>query len=449
MTHDYIIIGGGIAGLSALHHLKLAGRDAVLIEQNSRVGGHIHTINENGFLFETGPNTFLSSSAPLTLLANELDLANELLTPEAAVGKRRFIYRKDRLHLVPAGPHLLLSPLLSLRGRLRIMAEPFIGRAKNNDEETVASFITRRLGKEVLNTLVDPFISGIYAGNPNTLSINSLWPKMVTLERDHGGIFRGMRHIKGELKSGTLCSFKGGLGALTNRLHERYKDFIIGSSRVDEIKNVGDKYLISFCNINDGKKCEATASKILIATPAHTTGQLLKNIAPQADTILREIPYVPLAVVHTVFGSAAANKPLNGFGFLIPRSEKIRMLGSIWSSSLFDGRAPNGNMLLTNFIGGATDCKIQDLTDLEIEKVILSDLRRTLGITAKPVLTKITRHEKAISQFTLGHGKRIEDLTNTTKHYSGLHLTGSYFTGISIADTIEHARNTADRSLKS
>ncbi|MBI2091606.1 MAG: protoporphyrinogen oxidase, partial [Deltaproteobacteria bacterium] len=248
--HRTVVIGGGIAGLTAAWRLFEAGRQFTLLEQSGSVGGCIKTLNERGYLLELGPNTFLNSSVELWDLAKSVGILDlKIETPEK-IGKKRYVFKNDRLAAVPAGPKILFSPILSARGRLRLLAEPFIkskyARSSTNAyaDESMASFVKRRLGDEVLNYLVTPFVSGIFAGDPERLSIKAIFPKLAEAEQKFGSIFKGMSSLKGEIKSSGMGSFIAGIGTLPLAIESRLKDSIIKNAAVQEISRLNNGYNI-------------------------------------------------------------------------------------------------------------------------------------------------------------------------------------------------------------
>ncbi len=438
-----IVIGGGIAGLTAAHELKKQKVAVTLLEREDAVGGAIKTVLKNDrYLMELGPNTFLGSSDSIFELTRELDIERQLVQNES---KKRFVFRGEKLHEVPIGPkQFLLSPLLSGKGKLRVLFEPFV-RKQTNDGESLAAFVTRRAGKELLEALVDPFVSGVYAGDPFQLEIKSVFPRIAEIEDLYGSVFKGMRHLKGTFGKSSLLSFLWGMQTLPSRLHDLMKKEIrIHSTAEAIVKTEDGKWVVS----TDHQGEEITGDAVVIAVPAHEASRLLMPHVPEIFSPLMGIPYVSLAVVHAVFKRSEIPRDLEGFGFLIPRREKIRLLGSIWSSALFPNRAPNGETLLTCFIGGATDPHAIDLYDHELLAHVRQGLEQTLNVRAEPRFHNITRIAQAIPQYTIGHQERLNEIGRWIKKLPGIFLTGSYFTGISVADTIAHSKSVSQKTVK-
>ena len=439
-----IIIGGGIGGLTAAYYLKKAGFDVTVLERNSYVGGAIKTVlKRERYLLELGPNTFLSSSDSITNLSQELHLDHQFAFNKQA-GKKRYLYTKKGLQVLPTGPkQFLKSPILSIRGRMRVLLEPLI-RSKSTGSESLASFVARRAGKELLEAMVDPFVSGVYAGDPYQLEIKSIFPKLVEVEREYGSIFKGMKQLKGNLGGHDLLSYYWGMQTLPSRLQDVLQHAVQTDTSVESIEQLGDGKWKIHLDTHD-RTFEADA--VVIATPASEAARLLMSHAPKATPHLMSIPYVSLGVAHTVYRRNDIPTPVDGFGFLIPRREKVRMLGALWSSSLFPNRAPQGEVLLTNYIGGATDPHAIDLDDHELSMHVRSGLEQTMGIRAEPRFSHITRINQAIPQYTVGHADRLAVIGQIISRLDGIFLTGSYLNGISVANTIEHAHNVA-RSVR-
>jgi oxygen-dependent protoporphyrinogen oxidase len=435
-----VIIGGGIAGLTTAYYLKKCGVGITLIERKPTVGGCIRTdLKKERYLLEYGPNTFLSSSRAITDLARELKLDRQIVSNQK-VSQKRYIYKKGEMHLVPAGPReFLKSHLMSGFGKLRVLLEPLV-KSRSVGNESLAEFVSRRAGKELLNTIVDPFVSGVYAGDPYQLEVKSIFKRLVEIENTYGSVLKGLRHMKGELGGNNLLSFHWGMESLPARLFElMHKDIEIYSS-VESISQLPEgKWEVTV----DTYKEVIIGDAVVLATQASEAASLLMPVSQEIIAPLMNIPYVSLAVVHTAFRWAKVPIPLDGFGFLIPRTENIRILGSIWSSALFPNRAPNGEVLLTNFVGGAADPNAVDLEDHELLTHVLTGLEQTMNIRTEPSFYHIHRVSQAIPQYTVGHEDRLNEINKCLKKVPGIFLTGSYLNGISVSDTIEHAKNTS------
>jgi len=434
-----IVIGGGIAGLSIAYFLKKRGVHITLFERDSSVGGAIKTVlKHDRYLLELGPNTFLGSSEIISEVSREIQVDHHLVINNT---KKRYIFAGERLHEVPVGPRQFLrSQLVSGRGKFRTLMEPFI-RSKTQEAESLASFVERRAGREILTSLVDPFVSGVWAGDPFQLEMKSVFPRLVEIEEQYGSILKGMRHLKGKLASHGLISFKWGMQTLPSRLHDIMHRDIRTDITAEAIEQLANGRWVVYTGTH-GESVDADA--VVIATPVTEAARLLMPLSKDIFAPMMGIPYVSLAVVHTVFRRSEIPMDLEGFGFLIPRREKIRILGTIWSSVLFPNRSPNGETLLTSFIGGATDPDATDLGDHELLTHTLHGLESTMKIRAQPRFHNITRISQAIPQYAIGHGARLNEIQRCLAGLPGMFLAGNYFKGISVADTISYSKKTSN-----
>lgn len=450
MNEKVVIIGAGIAGLTVAFKLQQAGIPVVLIEQSSRAGGCIRTMDESGYRLELGPNTFLNSSKELWDLARSAGLSDQKISAAEKVGKTRYIFKGGRLIKVPAGPNILFSSALSVGGRLRLLKEPFIKPLANNSglnlDESLAEFITRRLGHEALDMLVTPFVSGIYAGDPERLSIRAVFPKLAKIEKKYGSVMKGMKELKSDIRSSGLGSFGSGIGKIAEALESRLKDSTINNAKVVSVEKLNGAYRIRY-ERND-EIHDLLTPYCISALPAYSAGSVFSGLSDVLKEELSKIEYAPIAVVHTGFKKKDILRKLDGFGFLVPRKQKVRLLGCLWSSALFPERAPEGFELLTNFVGGMLDQEALDLTNDDLMRTVQSDLLKTLGIKAKPSFACITRYTHAIPQYNIGHVKRIERILSTAETLPGLFFTGSYLEGVSVAGTIKHANMVAEKAIR-
>jgi oxygen-dependent protoporphyrinogen oxidase len=448
-----IIIGAGIAGLTAAYQLRQRGWDISLLEREDRVGGVINSWRQDGFLLEGGPNSFLASPQA-TRLIGELGLVKEQTVADSQAP--RYIYFHNKLMPVPMGPAFLFSSLMSLKGKLRIFAEPFIKARVDSGEESIGDFFRRRIGKEALDRLVAPFVSGVYAGNVEKLSLKASFPSLAEWEEQYGsmimGAIRSRRKTpaasKNSEKEGSpngkgLCSFNEGLSTLTNALAKNLAGALMRSCQIESISigSQSPRYQIR-CR-QAGNSYEFVTDILIMATPAAPAAQLLGAHLPALADELNAIEYAPMAIVYLNFPARALAAPLNGFGFLAPRSEGLRLLGSVWSSSLFPARAPVGQTLLTNFIGGSHDPGAVDLSDEELIKIAGEELQRALAATSPPQAIGVRKLRRAIPQYTIGHAARVARIDDLLRAQMGLHLIGNYLRGVSVPDCIDRASDLA------
>ncbi|MEZ5360326.1 MAG: protoporphyrinogen oxidase [Candidatus Zixiibacteriota bacterium] len=436
------IIGGGISGLSALHFLKHRfGNtcEAVLFEKEQRLGGTIGTDRKDGFVSDWGPNGFLDK-VPLTLqLVAELG-ADDLLDPANPKADKRFIYRNNRLHEIGASPQkFLASPLLSIGGRIRVCSEPVIKQRRSEDDESVFDFAARRIGREAAETLIVPMVSGIYGGDAKKLSLKACFPIMRQMEDQYGSLFKAMMAKKKERKSnggpagpgGRLTSFKTGLYQIIERIEEKYRDSIRTGIEVTSIEKDGSRFRIGF-KFNESDMFDA----VICATPSFAASDLIKQLDARLADTLSLIPYASISVVCLGFHRDDIRHPLDGFGFLIPRTEGVRILGSIWTSSIFSGRSPQGMLQLRTMIGGATDPEAVHLSDKELVAITHGELTRILGISKAPSYVNIFKWPQGIPQFVMGHPDRVKQIDNFQQQYRGLFFTGNAYDGIGLNDCV-------------
>ncbi len=441
-----IVIGAGISGLACAYRLKQLGIEVTLLEAEERAGGLIDTVKKDGFLFESGPQSFQGTD-PLLNLIRELGIQGEL--QQADPRAPRYILRGGHLREIPMSPQgLLASSLLNPKSRWKIASEPFRRTAPPSKEESVADFVRRKFGHEILEYLVAPFVSGVYAGDPEKLSLRAAFPTLEEWERQYGSVVRGAvksRPAKGDRKGPPpLCSFRNGLATLMQALRQDLGEAFREGAQVNDIGRAAasdHEYEVRFTR--NGVET-ISASAVVIATPAYTASRLVKAMSASMSQALSGIAYAPVAVVAAGYHVQQIGLPLDGFGFLVPRSEKIRTLGTVWNSSLFPGRAPEGFALLTSFIGGATDLEIIEKSESDIATIVGGDTAHILGIEGPPVAQAVWKYAKALPQYNLGHGYIIEAARDAQRALPGLFLAGNYLDGPAIGKCVEQGFRTAE-----
>ncbi len=460
MTLDSIIIGAGIAGLVAAHHLQRLGKSILLLESSDHAGGVIKSLEADGFLIERGPNSLRGTTEFLDLL-DELELQNELVTGDAKAPA--YVYADGKLQAVPMSPPALIKTrLISTGAKFRLLGEPFIKARREAGEESVASFIERRLGAEILDRLVSPFVSGVYAGDVEQLSVQASFSRLPEFEAAGGSILRGaVRALrsaprdkekpKRSLRPYRLCSFRRGLEELPRQLARRLGESLLTEARVTRISELKDatsapRFAIAY--EHQGNNQTAVAKTLVIATPAYAAATLLRDCAPEVAALVADVPYASLASVPLGYREEQLARPLDGFGFLAPRSAGLRTLGSVWNSYLFPDRAPDGWVCLTNYIGGATDPEAITLSDEELIRTVHEDLQKVIGIKGEPRRLPISRHQRALPQYVLGHAARITAVEQALQNRQGLFLSGNYLRGISLGDSIKQARQVGQQAAQ-
>lgn len=450
-----VIVGGGIAGLSIAHALvtdpAAAGVTVTVLERGERPGGHIRTEHAAGFVCEWGPNGFLDNAPATLALVKALGL-EAYLQPSDDRARRRFIFRNGVLHPLPGGPlDFLRSRLLSWPAKLRLAAEP-LSRRRPDGDETIHGFASRRIGREAADVLIDAMVSGVFGGDARALSLRACFPRMYEMERDHGGLFRAMlarrrRHPRrnGEAIGeplGRLTSFVGGAETLVRALVARLGPVVRTRAAVRAIVPSGGRYGVRLAD-----ETTIDADVVVFAGGAGATARLVREFeAPLAD-VLEEMPTAPMAVVALGYAAARLARPLDGFGFLIPRSEGLRTLGVLWDSSVYPGRAPNGHVLLRAMIGGATDPGVLALDDASLVSVVRADLQTTMGVHVVPDLVRVFRHAHGIPQYTVGHLDRLARAEARLEHWPGLLLAGNAYRGVAINACIAEASGVAAQVL--
>jgi oxygen-dependent protoporphyrinogen oxidase len=300
--------------------------------------------------------------------------------------------------------------------------------------------VSRRLGREFLEYAVDPFVSGVYAGDPERLSVQATFPKLAVLERDHGGLIRGAIAKIGKPRAPRpsqrgIYSFRDGLGQLPVAISARLGDALWCNARVTALGRDSDGFRIEVERCSE--RTTLAADRVVIATPADIASHLVRSLVPDLADNLAAIEYAPVAVVATAFSRTAVQHSLDGFGCLVPRLERRTLLGSLWNSSLFPGRAPEGAVLLSNFVGGARHSDLIDRSDDELTRLVVEDLGRLLGVTEPPTWSRVIRHRRAIPQYVIGHAARVERIEQATARIPGLSLVGNYLRGVAVGDCLE------------
>ncbi len=447
-----VIVGGGIAGLSLAHRLMSSapGWEVTVLERGGRAGGPLRTEEADGFLFEWGPNGFLDDAPDTMALVRSLGLSDRLL-PSRDAARRRYILRAGRLHALPGGPlSFLRSRLLSPSGKLRIALEPW-ARPRPPGDETLDAFATRRFGAEAADALVAPMATGVFAGDSRQLSLAACFPRVHELEAEHGSIFRALiarrvqRRAQGSSPLGRLTSFRGGMEELVRALARSLGASLRLGSEVRGLV-AGDGSGRLGMALDSGARLAADA--VVLAGPAADTARLLEPLDPEAAALLREIPTAPVGVVGLGYPTSAFVRALDGFGFLVTRGEGARLLGTLWESSTFPGRAPDGSVLLRVMVGGALDPEALDFPDDRLLARVREELRVTMGIGAAPTFVRIVRHRVGIPQYTVGHRARLERLEERlAAGQPGLFLAGSSYRGVAVNACIADAGRLAERIL--
>lgn len=440
---DTLIVGAGISGLSCAWFLRARGQQVRVLEAGVQPGGCLTSTHDDGFLVEGGPNSTLMRNGALGELIHGLGLDAELLEANSAA-KRRYVVKHDRLVALPGSPPAFLaSPLFSAGAKLRLLLEPFHRRAR--EEESIAQFVRRRLGPEFLDWAIDPFVSGVYAGDAERLSVRAAVAKIYALERDYGSLILGalarLRAARavGPMPVGRLISFRDGMQTLARTLAAQLGDALQCGAEVTAIERRGDTWIVRTA------VAEHRAARLVLSVPAYRAATLLEPLDAALAAELAAIHYPAVASVALGFDREQVGHPLDGFGMLIPSRERRTTLGALFSSTLFPGRAPDGQVLLTAFIGGARRPEIAARDEDAIVQQVLADLAPLLGIKGAPRFRRVRRWPRAIPQYELGHLERLARIDARLAQWPGLELRANWRDGISVADCVAQAQVLAGR----
>lgn len=459
-----VIIGAGISGLATAYAVEQLAEQAELeveilvLEKQDRTGGKIWSRQEEGYLCEWGPNGFLDNK-PMTLeLCEALGISDQLLRSDDNA-RKRYIYSEETLHRLPEnGPSFLKSKLISWPGKLRLAGEILVPKRTDSSDETLAEFGRRRLGDEALNKLIAPMVSGIFAGDPESMSLKSCFPKIYQLEQEHGGLLLAMIKLakkkRAEQKAGKvvasaagpggiLTSFQQGIQQLTDGVGRALRSAVKVGCEVERVARKEGGYLLSLKN---GEQLEADI--LVSAAPAYAAAAMLEEASGKTAELLRQIPYATMNVVCFGYQRDRIARDLDGFGYLTPKAEGRNTLGTLWDSSIFPNRAPEGQVLLRSMMGGATNMAAIDLSEDEVRQRTMDDLKQIMGIDSEPEFTRIFRHRHAIPQYTRDHAERLLAIDASIQDQPDLLLTGNAFYGVGLNDCVNASNQTAQKVME-
>lgn len=439
-----LVIGGGISGLVCAYALQKAGIEILLVEASARAGGVINSVQRDGYLLELGPQSF-SSTSQLRSLCTELGLADQLLEPPRRAP--RYVLVHGRLQAVPMSPPAFFaSPLINGPTKWALVRDIFGKSAPPEADESVAAFVRRKFSDQLLERLAGPFVSGVYAGDPEKLSLRSAFPRLYEAEKGAGSLVRGMMRLaenkKGPRERTTLNTFREGNEILVRALANKLGANLLPKTAAANIYQQNDgSFHIS---LEGGSKDSVSAKSVVFATPTDVTGKLLAQLDSSFEPLLTTVEYAAVAVVSLGYAKRDVGHSLDGFGFLVPRSAGLRILGTVWNSSLFPGRAPEGYALLTTFAGGATDPDAAKLSSEELSRLAHRETAPLLEISGEPTFCNVTTWPRALPQYNLGHADRLASIRNNLSRFAGVFLTGNYLRGPAIGACVEQAVAVAD-----
>ncbi len=462
-TNHVIIIGGGIAGLSTAYYLQQQPNPPTytLIERAPRLGGKIVTNTADGFVIEGGPDSFISQKPWAYQLCKALGLEDRLVGTNDD-RRKTCVVHKGGLKPLPDGVMLIiptrfmpfvLSPLISPLGKLRMGLDLFIPPKTDDSDESLADFITRRLGREALDKIAEPLMAGIYVADPFHLSLKSTFPRFIAMEQKYGSLIKGMlaqMKARAAHKNGAsapklplFMTLRGGLTELVNALTAQLNGEILTEQAVTGIEHTPAGSTPWQVRLANGQTRRADA--LIMAVPAPAAATLLEPHSPVLAQKLREIRYLSTATVTLAFKRDKFNHPLDGFGFVVPKSENRRLMACTWLTTKFNHRAPDDHVLLRIFVGGYKNEELAALPDEELLKLVQEELRELMGVTAQPVRTEIYRWPNGNAQYDVGHLERVAEIEALAqKTLPGLYFTGSAFKGVGLPDCIRQGKETAE-----
>jgi oxygen-dependent protoporphyrinogen oxidase len=448
-----LVVGAGISGLVCAYSLRKAGIDAQLLEASVHPGGVIRSERRDGYLLELGPQSF-SGTPPLAELCRSIGIENELV--EAPPRAPRFLLFDGQLKQAPLSPPAFFTSSLFRAATKWSVLRDVLGTSSPPDaDESVAAFTRRKFTAELLDKLVGPFVSGIYAGDPEKLSLRAAFPQLFEAERTAGSIVRGMMRAakspRGPKQRPTLQTFRDGNETLVKALAATLGAALRTETSATEIRrtNGGGSAKYEVTLTVKGSTELIAADNIVLATPTDVAATLLHSLHGEISRALAAVEYAPIAVVSLGYRMSDVAHSLDGFGFLVPCSEGLRTLGTVWNSSLFPGRAPNGQTLLTSFIGGATDPQAATLSPSELVALIHKEIAPLLQIRQAPVFSNVTLYLRSLPQYNLGHAERVASLQNLRAELPGFWLAGNYLRGPSIGACIDQALSVAEEVRQS
>lgn len=444
-----VVVGAGISGLAAAYRLRQRFDSAriAILESNDRPGGTIHTVSRNGFRYETGPNGFLDNKPSTLDLCRDLGIESRLVPADSVNARKRYLLLEGKLRKLPSGlVEFLSSGLLSVRGKISLALEPFRKARREDTDESIASFVRRRFGKEA-SLLADALVTGIFAGDPELLSVAACFPRLVAWEREHGSVLRGMkraardRRSRGEHKrrGSRLWSFDGGMQVLIDALREGLGDSLhIGAAAV-RLEKQRQWSVID----NHGRAWPADV--VVLACPAYRQAAIVRNIDADLAERIAAIPYNRLVVVALGYRREQIGIAVDGFGFIAPQATRHDLLGVQWCSSIYPGRAPEGMVLMRAMCGGWHRPEIADWSDEQLLGRVVAQVAEIHRIEGDPLFAEVVRWPRAIPQYHLGHLERVAAIEERARRHVGLVLAGNAYHGVAVNDCTQDAMRVADR----
>lgn len=453
MNKTFAILGAGISGLTSAFWLKKNNFDFVILEKENQVGGSMQTIRKDGFQIDFGPNSGLETTPLIRQIVDEIGFSDQMVYASESSNKR-FILRNNQLHELPTSPIAFISTkLFSTKAKLRLFAEPFIGKSADGYYQSMSEFVSRRLGQEFLDYAIDPFVSGVFAGDPNKLSVKSAFPKLYRLEEVYGGLIKGM--IKGakerkqraehSKQNAKMFSFINGMQSFANAIADTMKDNILLNANVQKIEKYNEQWKIIYSLNNESR--EIIVDKVVSTIPVYAAEKLFTPIDKEFQSHANEIYYPPVMVLYLGYKKAQVETPLDGFGFLIPSKEKKNFLGAIWSSSIFPNRCDDDKAAFTLFIGGARAPHLFEMEKQKLIEIVIKEFQDVMKINGEPILVEHKLWNKAIPQYNIGYIEHENYFDKFENDNPGIILSGNYRGGISVGDCIKNSEISFKKSI--
>jgi oxygen-dependent protoporphyrinogen oxidase len=449
-VRDVVVVGAGISGLVAAHRLQRRGLQVQVVDAGTQAGGVIGSVAHEGCLYERGPNSAMDTTPLIGELVAALGLQAQFRFA-SEISNRRYVVRAGTLMALPTSPMAFFgTPLFSSAAKLALLREPFVPRSAAGVEESIAAFVRRRLGSEFLDYAIDPFVAGVYAGDPEQISVSAAFPKLHALEQRWGSLIRGQifgaaerRRVKEQSKhSARSFAFAGGMQVLTDALAG---DVGALALRTRALRLARDAQgLFTLHTQCDGVPALWRARAVVLATPADAAAALVREHAADAAAALDDIAYAPVATVASAYPRAGIAHALDGFGCLVPRKEGRRVLGVLFSSSMFEGRAAPGTALMTSFVGGLRQPHLPGLSEGDIAALVAAEHQALLGARQAPLFQRVTRWPRAIPQYTLGHLGRVARAEAAQQALPGLFFCANWKGGVAVGDCIKSGHLSAD-----
>jgi oxygen-dependent protoporphyrinogen oxidase len=474
-----VVVGGGTAGLATAYRLvelaaaRMPPPDILLLDAAPHLGGVLETVRRDGFLVESGPDSFITDKPWGLALCKRLGLAGALLRTNDAC-RRVYVVRAGRLVPVPEGFYLLApvrvlpflaTPIFTWRGKLRMAMDLVLPRRTEEGDESVGAFVRRRLGREALDRLVEPMVGGIYTADPDTISLRATFPRFIEMEREHGSVIRGMRarmkaaraargataeeqtaeSAAAGVRYSLFVTLADGMQSLAHAIATRLAGVTVRTGVAVSAIEPGGPAARWRVRTSAGDTIPADA--VALALPAHESARLLRGVDPGLADLLDDIPFATTAVVNVAYRRDDVPHPLDGFGFVSPQAERREILGCTFSSVKFAGRAPEGKVLIRAFVGGSRRPELAERDDAAMEASVRREFRELLGIEAAPLWTSIRRWPRALSQFPVGHLDRLAAIAERLRAHPGLALAGSGYEGGGIPDCVRSGEEAADRLI--